>query len=62
MGISRIFMSMHFPSDIFFGAYLGAVIPVFLYNFYKPKIDSFDSKNLVSFNDFIKLIYWRIFI
>ena len=62
MGISRIFMSMHFPSDIFFGAYIGAVIPVFLYNFYKPKIDSFDSKNLVSFNDFIKLIYWRIFI
>ena len=63
MGISRIFMSMHFPSDIFFGAYLGAVIPILLYkNYYKSKIEKYDDKKLACFNNFIKLIYWRIFI
>ena len=31
MGISRIFMTMHFPSDIIFGAYFGAIIPIILH-------------------------------
>ena len=63
MGISRIFMSMHFPSDIFFGAYLGAVVPVLLYkNYFEKKINIYKETNVTNVYDFIRLIYWRIFI
>ena len=63
MGISRIFMSMHFPSDIFFGAYLGAVVPVFLYKYYfEKKINIYKETNVTNVYDFIRLMYWRIFI
>ena len=63
MGVSRIFMSMHFPSDIFFGAYLGAVVPVFLYKYYfEKKINFYKETNVTNVYDFIKLLYWRIFI
>ena len=63
MGVSRIFMSMHFPSDIFFGAYLGAVIPVFLYKYYfEKKINFYKETKVTNVYDFIKLMYWRIFI
>ena len=63
MGISRIFMSMHFPSDIFFGAYLGALVPIFLYKVhYKSLIMVYDNDKLVNSREFIKLLYWRIFI
>ena len=43
MGLSRIFMTMHFPSDIFFGAYLGAIVPILLYQniFYKKISEDF---------------------
>ena len=63
MGVSRIFMSMHFPSDIFFGAYLGALVPIFLYKVhYKSLIMVYDNDKLVNSREFIKLLYWRIFI
>lgn len=63
MGISRIFMSMHFPSDIFFGAYLGSIIPILLYkSFYETKINNLRNSSLSSFKGFLKLMYWRIFI
>ena len=63
MGISRIFMSMHFPSDIFFGAYLGSIFPVLIYKFFfKQQFEEFEEKNIMSTGDFLKLIYWRIFI
>ena len=63
MGVSRIFMSMHFPSDIFFGAYLGALVPIFLYKmYYKSLIMVYDNDKLVNSREFIKLLYWRIFI
>ena len=32
MSLSRIFMSMHFPSDLFAGAYLGSIVPVLFYD------------------------------
>ena len=63
MGISRIFMSMHFPSDIFFGAYLGSLIPILLYKlYYEIKMKKYNSDKIVSFRQFVKLVYWRIFI
>ena len=63
MGISRIFMSMHFPSDILFGAYLGSLIPILLYKFhYKTKIENYKGEKMVSFIQFVKLTYWRMFI
>ena len=63
MGISRIFMSMHFPSDILFGAYLGSLIPILLYKlYYETKIDKYKGNKMVSFSQFAKLAYWRIFI
>jgi undecaprenyl-diphosphatase len=63
MGISRIFMSMHFPSDIFFGAYLGSIFPVLIYKFFlKEQFEGYKDKNLMNVGDFLKLIYWRIFI
>ena len=63
MGLSRIFMSMHFPSDIFFGAYLGALVPIILYKmYYKSLIMVYDNDKLVNSREFIKLLYWRIFI
>ena len=63
MGISRIFMSMHFPSDILFGAYLGSLIPILLYKlYYESKMDKYKGDNMISFSQFAKLTYWRIFI
>ena len=63
MGISRIFMSMHFPSDIIFGAYLGFIIPIALYNhFFIAKIEKIENCNYLSLNNFLKLLYWRFFL
>ncbi|MEE2695268.1 MAG: phosphatase PAP2 family protein [Pseudomonadota bacterium] len=63
MGISRIFMSMHFPSDLISGAYLGAIVPMILYNsFYKEKIENIKKNCDISFKDLIRLMYWRIFL
>ena len=56
-------MSMHFPSDIIFGAYLGAVIPILLYkNIYMHKLSKYKRDDLANYSQFLKLIYWRIFI
>ncbi len=63
MGISRIFMSMHFPSDILFGAYLGSLIPILLYKLhYEIKMEKYKGDEMVSFTQFLKLTYWRMFI
>ena len=63
MGLSRIFMTMHFPSDIFFGAYLGSIIPILLYKkIFEKKIKFFKQSGVTSLYSFLKLIYWRIFI
>ena len=63
MGISRIFMSMHFPSDILFGAYLGSLVPILLYKLhYEIKMEKYKGDEMVSFIQFLKLTYWRMFI
>jgi membrane-associated phospholipid phosphatase len=63
MGLSRIFMTMHFPSDIFFGAYLGAIVPIILYQkIFSKKIKLYEQSGVVNLYYFSKLVYWRIFI
>tara|TARA_Y100000589_G_C27078023_1_gene598383 strand:+ start:304 stop:1095 length:792 start_codon:yes stop_codon:yes gene_type:complete len=63
MGISRIFMNMHFASDIFFGAYLGAIVPILLYKkIFEKKIKLYKKSGVTNLYYFIKLMYWRIFI
>jgi membrane-associated phospholipid phosphatase len=61
MGISRIFMTMHFPSDIIFGAYVGSFIPIIIYKLYFEKsFDRVELRNTTKFQNFLKLLYWRI--
>ena len=63
MGLSRIFMTMHFPSDIFFGAYLGTIVPIILYQkIFSKKIKLSEQSGVVNLYYFSKLVYWRIFI
>ena len=63
MGLSRIFMSMHFPSDLIAGAYLGSVVPILFYDkIFKKKIEKIKKKHKFIFTDLLKLMYWRIFI
>ncbi len=63
MGLSRIFMSMHFPSDIIAGAYLGSLVPIILYKYsFRRKIEKIKKKHDFLFKDLIRLMYWRMFI
>ena len=63
IGISRIFMSAHFPSDLIMGAYIGAVFPIILYNLkFKNNFLSFNNQKLIDFKVFLKLICIRFFI
>ena len=63
MGISRIFMSMHFPSDLLFGAYIGSLTPLLIFDwFFKDKINTIIKSNKISLSDLGKLLYNRLFI
>ena len=63
MGISRIFMSMHFPSDLLFGAYIGSLTPLLIFDwFFKDKINTIIRSNKISLTDLGKLLYIRLFI
>jgi membrane-associated phospholipid phosphatase len=63
MGISRIFMSMHFPSDLLFGAYIGSLTPLLIFDwFFKDKINTIIKSNKISLSDLGKLLYNRFFI
>jgi len=63
MGISRIFMSMHFPSDIIFGSYLGFITPIAIYkHFFIAKIKKIENRDYLSLTNFLKLLYWRFYL
>ena len=63
MGVSRIFMSMHFPSDLLFGAYIGSLTPLLIFDwFFKDKINTIIKSNKISLSDLGKLLYNRLFI
>ncbi len=63
MALSRIFMSMHFPSDLIFGAYLGSIVPILLYDiYYKEKINHILNLDNITMSDLRKILYYRIFI
>jgi len=63
VGLSRIFMSMHFPSDLIFGAYIGTFFPIWLYKvIYLEKLKKLTKEKIFSFRRFLKLIYLRLII
>ena len=63
MGVSRIFMSMHFPSDLIFGGYIGVIIPLVVYKIsFESKFKKINKNNLFDFRSFLKLLYLRIFL
>ena len=56
-------MSMHFPSDLIAGAYLGSIVPILFYDkMFKKKIEKIKKKHRFYFSDILKLMYLRIFI
>ncbi len=63
MGLSRIFMSMHFPSDLIVGAYLGSIVPILFYDkIFKERIEKIKKKHKFSLIELVKLMYWRTLI
>lgn len=63
ISISRIFMSMHFPSDLISGAYLGTVFPIIIYNlFYKKRFSAFDQRKILKFRIFMKFLWYKIYV
>ena len=63
IALSRIFMSMHFPSDLILGAYLGAIFPIILYiNIYKRKFIEIDVKKIIKIKTFCKFLWYKIYV
>ncbi len=63
IALSRIFMSMHFPSDLIFGAYLGSVFPIILYNYiYKKKFQKIDMRKIIKFKTYCRFICYKIYV
>ena len=63
MALSRIFMSMHFPSDLIFGAYVGSFIPIIVFKLYfMKKIEKIISSNDIEISDLFRIMYYRVFI
>lgn len=63
MALSRIFMSMHFPSDLIFGAYLGCFVPIIVFKLYfMDKIEKIISSNDILISDLFRIMYYRVFI
>lgn len=60
VGISRIFMSMHFPSDLILGAYIGMFFPLAIFVlFFQEKLNNYKKEKNFNFRLFMKLIYLR---
>lgn len=58
VAISRIFMSMHFPSDLILGAYIGMFFPLFIFIlFFQRKLTYLKKEKIFDFRLFIKLLY-----
>jgi hypothetical protein len=54
---------MHFPSDLLFGAYIGSLTPLLIFDwFFKDKINTIVRSNKISLSDLGKLLYIRLFI
>ena len=63
IGISRIFLSMHFFSDIILGAYVGSVGPIITYIFlFKDKFELINFDQVLKPKVFFKLLWYKFFI
>ena len=63
IGLSRIFLSMHFFSDIILGAYVGSVGPIITYIFlFKDKFELINFDQVLKPKVFFKLLWYKFFI
>ena len=63
LGIARIFMSAHFPSDIILGAYIGSFFPIFIYKVYfLDKFKDLNKEKIFNFKSFLKMLYLKILV
>ena len=63
LGIARIFMSAHFPSDIILGAYIGSFFPIFIYKVYfLDRFKKLNKEKLFDFKTFLKMLYLKILV
>ena len=63
IGLSRIFLSMHFFSDIILGAYVGLVGPIITYIFlFEDKFELINFDQVLKPKVFFKLLWYKFFI
>ncbi len=63
LGLARIFMNAHFPSDLILGAYIGSFFPIIIYKFYfLDKFKDLDKKKIFDFGTFLKMLYLKILV
>ncbi|MDC3090904.1 phosphatase PAP2 family protein [Rickettsiales bacterium] len=63
LGLARIFMSAHFPSDIILGAYIGSFFPIIIYKLYfLDKFKDLDGEKIFDFRNFLKMLYLKILV
>ena len=63
IGLSRIFLSMHFPADIILGAYIGLIGPLLTYVlFFEKKFKAINLEKILKLRVFIKLLYYKLYL
>ena len=63
IALSRIFMSMHFPSDLILGALIGTFFPILIYKiFFLKRFENFNKEKIIEFKTFLKFLCYKIYI
>lgn len=63
IALSRIFMSMHFPSDLILGALIGAFFPILIYKiFFLKRFEKFKKEKIIEFKTFVKFLCYKLYI
>lgn len=63
IGISRIFLSMHFPSDIILGAYIGLIGPILTYIYiFQRKFSLLNKDKILKARVFFKILCYKFYI
>lgn len=63
IGLSRIFLSMHFPSDIILGGYIGLIGPILTYFLiFQRKFALFNKDKILKAKVFLKILCYKFYI
>ena len=63
IGLSRIFLSMHFPSDIILGGYIGLIGPIITYFLiFQRKFALFNKDKILKAKVFLKILCYKFYI